>query len=138
MPTAPVAILNATILSPETRVILGVGLEAPTPLPVDSINPESSNLFALLLKQRLVTDDQATFSRLRAGGWAALGPAIVASENVESFMNPALLEDLVGEALTDTSIPDNTAGTVLSNVEEYVPGDDWDALRHHHVHWREV
>ena len=113
---AAIAILNASSLSPETRVMLVSSLDAPTPLPVDGINPERSNLFALLLGQGLVEDDEVTFARLRAGGWAALGPALNATNHLHAVLSPGLLEDLVGDALTDSNTSGDVANAIIDSV----------------------
>jgi hypothetical protein len=126
---AALAILNAGVLSAQTRVALVTSLEPATPLPATEINPEGSDLFARLLDANLVSDEAETFTHLRTGGWDALGPAINVSEGVESFLSAALIDGMVADALTDERCSRKVAGKILANVNEYVPEDDWTALQ---------
>ena len=126
---AAVAILNASRLPTQVRVDLVNSLEPTAPLPVGDIGWEASDLFALLLGADLVADDEVTFAHLRAGGWAALGPAIKVSGGLKSFLNPDLLDSMVGDALSDTETATKVAGKVLADVNGYVSEDDWAALK---------
>jgi hypothetical protein len=125
---AAVAILNARTLAPQVRVDLVSSLGAATPLPVDGITAEDSDLFARLLEHGLVDDDEATFTHLRTGGWAALGPAIKVSGNTVSVVTADLLEGMVSDALSDSDTAGKVAEKVLNDVDSYVPEDHWDAL----------
>jgi hypothetical protein len=126
---AAIAVLNAKTLSTQDRVSLASTLVPATPLPVHDIGWEASDLFALLLRAGLVADDELTFTHLRAGGWAALGPSVKVSGSIESFLSPTLLEGMVGDALDDSETAAKVAGKVLADVNEYVSEDDWPALR---------
>lgn len=108
---------------------LASALGPATPLSVGDIGWEASDLFALLLGAGLVADDESTFTHLRAGGWAALGPAIKVSGTIESFLSPTLLEGMVGDALDDNETAAKVASKVLADVNGYVSEDDWPALR---------
>lgn len=123
------AILNTNALPAQVRVALVTSLGATTPLPATDIDAESSDLFARLLEADLICDDAETFAHLRAGGWAALGPAIAVSNGVETFLSGAILDGMVDNALDDENTSTKVAGKVLENVNEYVPEDDWAALQ---------
>lgn len=126
---AAIAILNAAKMAPPAKVWLANSLHPTTPLPVESIDAGPNDLFARLIEIELVEDTQQTFDRLRVWGWAALGPAITVSANITSFLNPDLLEGVVGTALTDPETAPKVAKAVLGDVDGYVPADDWGALR---------
>ena len=126
---AALAILNASALPAQVRVSLATSLEPATPLPATSVDAERSDLFARMLDAGLVSDELETFTHLRTGGWAALGPAIEVSAGVESFMSPALLDGMVAELLSGDGTANKAVGKVLANVNDYVPDDDWAALQ---------
>ncbi|UCZ63251.1 hypothetical protein [Mycolicibacterium phocaicum] len=126
---AALAILNTSALPAQVRVALVTSLGPTTPLPATDIDAESSDLFARLLEADLVSDVAETFAHLRAGGWAALGPAIAVSDGVETFLSGAILDGMVDYALDDENTSTKVAGKVLANVNEYVPEDDWAALQ---------
>jgi len=126
---AALAILNTSALPAQVRVALVTCLCPTTPLPATDIDAESSDLFARLLEADLVSDVAETFTHLRAGGWTALGPAIAASNGVETFLSGAILDGMVANALDDDSTSAKVAVTVLANVNDYVPADDWASLQ---------
>lgn len=126
---AALAILNTNALPAQVRVALVTSLGPTTPLAATDIDPESSDLFARLLEADLVSDVAETFAHLRAGGWAALGPAIAVSDGVETFLSGAILDGMVNNALDDEKTSTKVAGKILANVNEYVPEDDWAALQ---------
>ena len=126
---AALAILNTSALPAQVRVALVTCLCPTTPLPATDIDAESSDLFARLLEADLVSDVAETFTHLRAGGWTALGPAIAASNGVETFLTGAILDGMVANALDDDSTSAKVAVTVLANVNDYVAEDDWASLQ---------
>jgi hypothetical protein len=127
---AAVAILNAghSIPSPEDRVRLVGGLGLDDPLQAAQITPEESNLFALLLKQKLVPDNSATFDHLREAGWAAVGPAIVASNDVEVFLTPDMVDGMVANLFKTPGTSGKIGQLVLGALAEFLPTDDVKAL----------
>lgn len=126
---AAIAILNTSVLPTQVRVTLTTSLGPATPLPAADVDAESNDLFARMLEAGLVSDEEETFTHLRSGGWAALGPALKVSDGVASFLSAALLDGMVAEALTSDGTADKVADKVLANVNEYVPEDDWTALQ---------
>lgn len=127
---AAVAILNASEhLAPARRVALAASLKAPTPLPVVGIAPEPSALFAHLLEGNLVADDETTFAHFQAAGWDAIGPAIAVSHHIDAFLKPDLVEGMVADVLADPATAAKVGRQVLDNAAEYVPDDDWPALK---------
>lgn len=127
---AAVAILNAQrgIPSPESRVQLvrSIGLDGP--LPVAQITPEEGNLFALLLEHELVPDDAATFAHLHRAGWTAVGPAIVASNDVKEFLTPDLVDGMVADLFEAPETSGKIGQQVLDALAEFLPTDDRGAL----------
>ena len=126
--TAATKILNATtIAEPATRVTLIEALAPPTPLPVDEINPERSDLFALLLRHDLVNDDLDTFTRICAGGWDAMGPAIAASNGIATFLEPRHVRGMVADVFNDARARDKIGDKIVNDLDAYVPADGHDA-----------
>ncbi|MGW0177211.1 YobI family P-loop NTPase [Rhodococcus sp. NPDC003322] len=127
---AAVAVLNAAhgIPRPEDRVQLVQSLGLEEWLPATQITPEKSNLFALLVKGDLVPDDVATFTHLRQGGWAALGPAIVASNEVDKFLTPGLVDGMVTDLFEDPATSSKLGQQILQGLANFVPTDDGKAL----------
>ncbi len=127
-PTA-VALLNAdSIEDARKRVDLARSLGVAT-VPVEQITPVGGPLLAFLLEHNLVPDDATTFSRFKPYGWSAIGPAIAASENFESFMSPAVVDGMVPELLRGDEITSARLGpVVVENLSQYVPADDLDVL----------
>lgn len=125
-----VAVLNARrgIPSPEGRVQLARSLGISGPLPATQITPEGGNLFALLLDHKLVPDDAATFTHLRNGGWAAVEPAIVASNGVEEFLTPDMVDGMVADLFEKQDSASKVGRRVLNTLAEFLPTDDGKAL----------
>ncbi|MGO3358924.1 MAG: YobI family P-loop NTPase [Bifidobacterium crudilactis] len=127
--TAAIAILNAkTIKDPATRVALAHSLNANLPLSVADITPEPNDLLARLIENSLITDEAASFAHFQGMGWAAIGPAVAASNNITSFLTPDLAQGMVADLLNDAAIRDKVGDQVVTNLEEYVPKDDPAAL----------
>lgn len=126
---AAIAILNAKTLSPGLRVTLVTVLDPAPPLPIDEIEVGPDELVALLIDHGLVKDEQRTFERARAGGWQALGPALKSSHNISTFSSPALLSGMVAQVLADPDTAEKLGARIVSEIDDYVPTDDWAALR---------
>lgn len=128
---AALALLNASaaIPSPEDRVRLVESLDLSEPLPAGTIPAEPSNLFALLITKGLVPDDAATFSHLATGGWPAVMPAILASSDVATFLQPDHVDDMIADVLKDTDVAEKVGSHVLSRLAEFQPNDNAEALR---------
>lgn len=118
---AVIALLNATTLTPQERVAVALSLKLAQPLAADRVNAESSDLFALLLKARLVVDDAATFRHLRAGGWDAVQPAIEASQDIAVFMDESLLPGMTERLLTDPLAAAKVGRLIVTRVDGYLP-----------------
>jgi hypothetical protein len=127
---AAIALLNArTIRAPAERVALARSLSVNRPLPVTNINPEASDLFELLIKHDLVADDADSFSHFYKAGWAATGPAIVASNNIETFLKPDLVHGMVADLLTTPATRDKIGRQVVEAIDDYAPNGDQAALQ---------
>lgn len=123
---AALALLNASrvIPSPADRVRLARSLGLPGPLQATQISPEESNLFALLIEHGLVPDEASTFTHLRAGGQAAVMPAIVASGKVEEFLSPDLVSGMVTALFATLDVSAKVGQQVLDGLAEFVPTDE--------------
>jgi hypothetical protein len=122
---AAIAILNAAQLAPAARVDLAASVGSSTPLPVAEIAARPDDLFARLLGRGMVDDDETSFAHFREGGWAAVGPAIGASDGIATFLKPDLVRGMVAELLSDSTAAQKVGQLVVEDVEEYVPDDDW-------------
>lgn len=123
------ALLNTAHIAPAVRVNLADSLDVDTPLPVESITAEPNDLFALLLDAGLVADELETFMLIRGGGWAALRPAIEASTNIGTFLEPAVVAGMVSDLLADAEAAAKVGRKVVENIEAYVPEDEWAELK---------
>lgn len=124
-----IAILNANnITSAAIRIALVLSLDVDLPLTVTEINPEPSALFAELIEHGLVPDEVDSFAHFHQAGWAAIGPAIASSDNITSFLAPGLMHGMVADVLNDDTAAAKVGRKILTNVEEYVPEDDGEAL----------
>lgn len=128
--TAAVAVLNARrgIPRPEDRIRLVNSLGLEHLLLATQITPEESNLFALLLKDDLVPDDIETFTHLRGGGWTALGPAIVVSNDIKNFLTPNLVDGMIADLFDDLDTSRKIGPTALAALADFLPTDDDKAL----------
>jgi hypothetical protein len=125
-----VALLNAGggIPAPEDRVRLASSLTGSGPLQATQISAEQSSLFALLIEQRLVPDDVSTFTHLRAGGQAAVVPAIIASDKVLEFLTPDLVAGMVAALFASPEVSAKVGQRVLDSLAEFVPTDEAEPL----------
>jgi hypothetical protein len=128
--TAAVALLNArTISVPAERVALARSLGVNGPLPVSNINVEASDLFALLLEHDLVADDATSFTHFHGAGWAAIGPAIIASSNIGTFLKPELVHGVIADLLTNPATRAKIGRQVVNAIDDYAPIGDHAALQ---------
>ncbi|MFZ2172855.1 MAG: hypothetical protein WAW17_02250 [Rhodococcus sp. (in: high G+C Gram-positive bacteria)] len=107
---------------------LVLGLDVDLPLAVTEIDPAASDLFAELIEYGLVPDEADSFAHFHHSGWAAIGPAIASSDNITSFLTPGLVHGMVADVLNDDIAAAKVGRKILTNVEEYVPEDDGEAL----------
>lgn len=127
---AALALVNAgeTIREAANRVSLVRSLKLEAPLPVSQIEPEASELLALLLEHGMVEDDAASFSRFRDAGWAALEPAIHASNHFEEFMTPDLVQGVVADLLESPEFRNRFGHPIVEKLDEFIPEDDGHAF----------
>ena len=127
---AAVAILNARLVLPDPgkRVELVVSLDLDAYVPAVDLAPEGGDLFAMLLAHDLVEDKEETFSHYRAAGWAGFEPAINASQHIQEFVTPDLLEGMVAEIFASPQAAAKLGRLILTSLEEYVVDDDSPAL----------
>lgn len=119
-----VALLNAPNLPARVRVALVKSLRLEKVIDAELIQAEDSELFALLLRVGLVSDDRASFLHFREAGWPAIGPALLASTNVASFLEPAIVHGMVGSLLADQKVAERLGDTVVGRAVEFVPDDE--------------
>jgi hypothetical protein len=106
--------------------VRSLGLDGPPQ--AAKIQPEASNLFALLIRHELVADDATTFTHLRSAGWLAVKPAILASTGVEKFLAPGLVDGMVAELFKSEEVRGKVGKRVLDGLAAFLPTDDAQAL----------
>ncbi|WP_431844267.1 hypothetical protein [Calidifontibacter indicus] len=136
-----VAVLNAPEAIPSTtlRVQLAKSLNLETPLLATDIAAENSDLFARLLDARLLPDDADTFDHLATGGWEAIRAGIEASENVEMFLTPAHIADVVGDVLENRRTADKVGQRILGDLDSFISDEDaytWTQVAEHALRTR--
>ncbi|UUV32977.1 hypothetical protein NQK81_05860 [Amycolatopsis roodepoortensis] len=125
-----VTILNAAhvLPNPGLRVKLVLSLALDDHVDPEEIEPEPGELLAILLEHDLVPDTLASFTRFTSAGWDALEPAIAKSSKFTQFMTPALVSGHVEDLLLSPDVPSTIKRTVITELEQYVLGDDARAL----------
>lgn len=127
---AAIALVNTDGFSSTTvRVKLAASLKPTYPLPLGQIIVEPNDLFALMLKEGMVEDEEASFAHFQSAGWDAIGPAVKESANIGAFVNSDLVAGMVAKIFEDDVSREKLGKQILSNVEVYVPDADAPALR---------
>lgn len=127
---AAAALLNARAAIPSLdsriQLVRSIGLDGP--LAPARIDPERSELFALLIQHELVPDDAETLDRARAGGWRALKPAIIVSSNVTHLLTPNHVDGMIHYLFEDDEVSAKVGKLVVENLDTFLPNDDEGAL----------
>jgi hypothetical protein len=123
---AVLALLNSTTLEAHERVALVESLGYTGPVPVELIRAERDDLFGLLLRAGLVADEPVSFEHFRAAGWPSIGPAVEASNDIATFMEPDLLPGMVDHLLGHPACADKVGHLIVENLDEYLPPRDDD------------
>ncbi|ASR37639.1 hypothetical protein BAY61_24500 [Prauserella marina] len=127
---AAIAVLNAQhgIPSPQDRLKLVLTLDLEWLLPSAQITAERSNLFAHLLEHQIVPDDAATFAQLHKGGWTAMRPAIAASDGIQTFLTPNLVDGLIADLFGAPQASNKIGPRLLGGLADFLPVNDSKAL----------
>jgi hypothetical protein len=124
-----VLVLNGSAhLNAHARVQLVGQLDLESAIDLSEVTPGPDPLLARALEARLLPDDLDTFAHFAQGGWPAVSEAFEISENVSTFMEPALVEGFVAEFLESPRIPDALRRSVVERISDYVPDDHVRAL----------
>ena len=127
---AAVALINTSgFSSTRMRVKLAASLKPTYPLPLGQIVVEPNDLFALMLKEGMVEDEEASFEYFHSAGWDAIGPAVEESAGIASFLNPDLVAGMVSKIFENAVAREKLGKQIMSNVEVFVPDADVPALR---------
>ena len=118
------------VLDPAVRVALigGLGLDhylAPTEVPA-----EEGPLAGLLIKHRVIEDNQGSFSLVQGRGWEGVGSFVEHSEQFPTYMTPELVPvGLIGELLRSPRIGAAVKDRILKGFDVYLPeGSPADAV----------
>lgn len=121
---------SATIPSATARVNIAVGLHlSPDAIEPTSLEPSNDDLLARALEAHIVPDTAETFEHFTTSGWKAVEDAFAVSENVGTFVTPALVAPVIAHLIASSRVPEHIRRQVVENLDQYVTSDDPDALR---------
>lgn len=127
-----VAILNAreTIPSVTRRVNLAASLYLPSPIPIDSLTPESGEIVGLMIEAELLSDDEVTFASPVITDWPTREAALIRSKNALAMISPVLVPPTdLGSFFRSPTVPTQLKEAVLSQLAAFLPGANRDAVR---------
>ncbi|WP_434811904.1 hypothetical protein [Microbacterium sp. bgisy189] len=125
-----VLVLNAGALLPASvRVGLAIQLDLRNGVDAAALAPAGDDLLARALEAGLVPDEASTFEHFSSGGWASVAAAFAVSENVETFLTPALVSGYVAELVRSAGVPEVLRNRVAEEVTAFVPDDEVEPLR---------
>lgn len=125
-----IRILNASSSLPAAaRVRLVIGLDLPTGVEPTDMIPANDDLLARALEAKLVPDTAETFEHFVGGGWESVSEAFAVSANIEDFVNPELVSEIVADLLVSTQAPDGIRSKIVNELGAYVADDNHAALR---------
>lgn len=101
------------------RAGLVASLELSSYLDVGEIAAESGDLFALLLKHDIISDDAESYEHLSTTNWPTRRAFIRESEKFASYMTPELVQPDLAVLLADTDIEDAIKRAVIDQSAAY-------------------
>ncbi len=115
-------ILNASTTLPEAdvRVDLVESLALDDWIPVGSIPLENGYLYALLLEEDQIEDDEASYKRLLGLDWSSREAYISKSRKFHEYMTPALVGTDLANLFESQRVSDVVKERVVDGVELYL------------------
>ncbi|WP_087134047.1 DNA-binding protein [Micrococcus lylae] len=101
------------------RAGLVASLELSSYLDVGEIAAESGDLFALLLKHDIISDDAESYEHLSTTNWPTRRAFIRESKKFASYMTPELVQPDLAVLLADTDIEDAIKRAVIDQSAAY-------------------
>lgn len=127
-----IRILNSPkFIDAKQRVALAQELNAflePDSLSIAEIIPFPDELFAELLRAKLVPDSDASFAHFLTAGWGAVSGACEVSAGLKGFLTPQLVKGHVLELLNDSAVPFNVKRAVLNDLDSYAGRAEYEVL----------
>jgi len=113
------------LASPELRTDLVASLDLEDFIPMTAVTSESGPLLGLLLKNRIIEDDNASFTLALRQDWPTREYAISQSTDFANYMTPT--EVPVGDVanlLRSTAVPAKVKRNIIESVSDYTAGAD--------------
>lgn len=119
--TLALAILASQDRIPDAtlRVSLVVSLELSGFLDATDVAAETGELFASLLRQRVISDTAESYERLAVTDWPTRKAFICASKEFVNYMTPALLRPDLSALMADAEIPQAVAREIIEHSDVY-------------------
>lgn len=112
------------VLTSTLRAGLVSGLQLDDRLPVGGIAPEHGDLFAHLLEDDLIADDDVTFAHLVATNWATREGILVASGNSKELITPAFVGADLAPLLRSGRVTPDIKSAIVARADEFVATAD--------------
>jgi len=111
-----------TIESPAARVrlVVSLDLKSDSYIKVTDIEPETGDLFSLLVRNHLIEDTAATYQYLADTDWPTREQFIAESTDFSEYLTPALIGDDLQQLLESTRIDEKVKKAVVNNADQYV------------------
>lgn len=120
-----IAILAARpVLHSTYRVPLVKSLALAEPLSVAAIAAEATPLFALLVKNNLIPDDEATYAHIKHIGWEWREQFIEASRAFRTYMTPEIVGNDLRSLLTSSTVAKSIKLVTLERAQDYASASD--------------
>ena len=95
---------------------------------VDFVRPERGRLYALLLRENIIEDNERSYRRLFSADWATRSEFISASSEFVNYMTPDLVGVDLWNLLSCASVPDDVKRCIVINSDRYCESASTDAL----------
>lgn len=115
-------------ISAPLRVQLVKSLALADFVDVDTIRPERGRLFALLLRESVIEDNERSYRRLISVDWISRSEFISASSEFVNYMTPDLVGADLWNLLSCVSVPDDVKRCIVINADRYCEFASTDAL----------
>lgn len=104
----------------ESRAQLVAGLNLQKHLDVEAISKEAGDLFALLLEQKIIADDVASYEYLATSDWPTRKAFILSSTKFKSYMTPELVQPDLAALLASDEIDSVIKDVIVEQADTYV------------------
>lgn len=125
-PQADRSALSLTILASRDhlpsalRAQLVAGLGLSDYLPVSGITPEHGALFAHLLREDLIADDEVTFAHLMTTNWPTREGVLATSDQSKDLITPAFVGADLASLLQSARVDDDVKTAITDRADEFI------------------